>query len=259
VVGTYGSEGSMASLVDVRVSAEEFPPAPLLDLILTADREICVIVPVRNATRDWGLLAIVGAVDATSARETYQHWAGLLCSALESQRLQAEVLRSALYDALTGLPNRRLFLERLTMAIARKERSGTPFAVLFLDLDGFKAINDSLGHQMGDRVLACVGERIARQVRTIDTGARFGGDEFAILLEDTDAAAAMLAARRVQGALNEPLELSGSDVSVRASMGVATSDMAYETAEDMLRDADTAMYRAKSFEPGDIVFFDGAG
>ena len=123
-----------------------------------------MVVPVSTRERDWGLLAVVAEIDPTTARETYQHWAALLCAALESQRLQEEVRRSALFDALTGLPNRQLFVRQLEHALALWHRSRTPYAVLFLDLDGFKLINDSLGHQMGDRVLKAVGADITAGV-----------------------------------------------------------------------------------------------
>ena len=166
--------------------------------------------------------------------------------------------KSALYDALTGLPNRQLFLERLEYALALWQRSGTPFAVLFLDLDGFKLINDSLGHQMGDRVLTAVGARIVRELRAVDTGARFGGDEFVMLLADTDPAGALVVAKRVQAALAEVHELDGHEIATRASLGIATSAIGYTSAEEVLRDADTAMYRAKSAEPGTLAIFDAA-
>ncbi len=258
IVGQYDPAGRLPNDVGTRTSVESFPPAALLDLVDAARREICLVVPVRAATHPWGLLAVVGAVDSGSTRETYQHWAGLLSTALDSQRLQQEVRRSALYDAVTGLPNRRLFLERLTTAITRHHRSGTPFAVLFLDLDGFKLVNDSLGHQMGDSVLAAVGDRIRRELRNVDTGARFGGDEFAILLDDTGPDGALQVAHRVQSALAETVDLEGADVTVRASVGIATSSVEYTSAEDVLRDADVAMYRAKSDDPGAVAFFDEA-
>ena len=258
IVGMYDPSGAVPDQVGALVGVEAFPPEPLIAAVDAATRQVCVVVPVRTATSDWGLLAVVGSVDVTSPRETYQHWAALLCAALESQRLQQEVRRSALYDQLTGLPNRRLFLERLTAEIARQARSGAPFAVLFLDLDGFKLINDSLGHQMGDQVLAAVGDRIAHELREVDTGARFGGDEFAILLPDTDPAGALLVARRVQAALARSFALDGPDVSLRSSIGIATSWVEYGSAEDILRDADTAMYRAKLDDPGTIAFFDDA-
>src|SRR5690606_35262813 len=124
--------------------------------------------------------------ETTTARETFQHWAALLCAALESQHRQAELRRTALFDSLTDLPNRQLFVQQLEQAISRWKRDGTPYSVLFLDLDGFKLINDSLGHQMGDRVLKTVGTEIARQLRGVQTAARFGGDEFVILLADTE-------------------------------------------------------------------------
>ena len=258
IVGSYDPGRALPDQVGTRTMVQSFPPMALIDLLAAAEREICVVVPVRTATHDWGLLAIIGAVDSISTRETYQHWAGLLCTALESQRLQDAVRRSALYDALTGLPNRRLFLDRLTAAIARHDRSGTPFTVLFLDLDGFKLINDSLGHQMGDRVLTAVGDRIGRELRAVDTGARFGGDEFAILLHDTDPSGALLVAHRVQAALARTLDLDGPEISIRASMGIASSSIDYTSGEDILRDADTAMYRAKADEPGAVAFFDEA-
>ncbi len=256
IVGTYGPVARLGDLVGTVLGAEHFPPEPLIASVDAGKQEVCVVVPVRSARREWGVLAVVGAIDTTSVRETYQHWAALLAVALESQRLQGEIRRSALYDPLTELPNRRLFLERLDGAIARAARSGVPFATLFLDLDGFKAINDSLGHHVGDRVLAVVGERIARELRSVDTGARFGGDEFAILLDDTGLEGALLVADRVRDALREPMDLHGSRVSIGASTGVATSAAGYRSSEEVLRDADAAMYRAKAREPGAVVVFD---
>ncbi len=256
IAGAYDRTGALSELTGTRLTAESFPPEPLIAAVVSAEQEVCVVVPVRTATREWGLFAVVGTIDTTSDRETYQHWAALLCVALESQRLQEDVRRSALYDTLTELPNRRLFLDRLGSAIARNRRSGTPFAVLFLDLDGFKRINDSLGHQMGDRVLAAVGERLGRELRAVDTGARFGGDEFAILLHDTDADGALTVAHRVLASIAAPLELDGADLSIRASMGIATSGGDDLSSEDILGYADAAMYRAKAVEPGAVVLFD---
>ncbi len=258
IVGSYDPTGALPDLVGTRTDVRSFPPPALLDLVRGAGREICAVVPVRTATRAWGLLAIVGAVDSRSTRETYQHWAGLLSTALESQHLQEEVRRAALYDTVTGLANRRLFLDRLTEAIARRDRSGTPFAVLFLDLDGFKLVNDSLGHQTGDRVLAAVGDRIRRELRSVDTGARFGGDEFALLLHDTGPEGALLAARRLQDVLAEGVTVDGADLAARASIGIVTSTADDSSAEDLLRDADIAMYRAKNDDPGTAAFFDDA-
>jgi diguanylate cyclase (GGDEF)-like protein len=258
IVGTFDGAESLRSLVGTVVTTEHFPPDPLIAEAAAAGREVCVVLPVQTAERDWGLLGLVGEIDTTTVRETYQHWAALLCASLESQRLQETVRKSALYDALTGLPNRQLFLERLEYALALWQRSGTPFAVLFLDLDGFKLINDSLGHQMGDRVLTAVGARIVRELRAVDTGARFGGDEFVMLLADTDPAGALVVAKRVQAALAEVHDLDGHEIATRASLGIATSAIGYTSAEEVLRDADTAMYRAKLAEPGTLAIFDAA-
>jgi diguanylate cyclase (GGDEF)-like protein len=256
VVGKYDPAGVMPGLLDTVIASEAFPPRGLVDSASALAREVCVVVPVSTRDRDWGLLAVVAEIDPTTARETYQHWAALLCAALESQRRQEEIKRSALFDTLTGLPNRQLFVQQVDQALARWKRSSTPFSVLFLDLDGFKLINDSLGHQMGDRVLQAVGKQIKSVLREMDTAARFGGDEFVILLSDTDASNAVVAARRVQSTLAAVHEFDGHEIVTRASIGVASSDIEYFSAEEVLRDADAAMYRAKAAEPGSIAFFD---
>jgi diguanylate cyclase (GGDEF)-like protein len=258
IVGTYDSAKTLPDLVGAVMPTEHFPPESLIAQAVAADREVCVVVPVSTPEHDWGMLAIVGEIDTSTERETYQHWASLLCASLESQRLQETVRKSALYDALTGLPNRQLFLVHLEHALAQWKRSRTPFAVLFLDLDGFKLINDSLGHQMGDRVLTAAGVGIMKELRSVDTGARFGGDEFVILLADTDPGGAAVVARRVQAALAEVHDFDGHQIATQASIGIATSAIDYTSAEDVLHDADTAMYRAKSAEPGSVTFFDAA-
>jgi diguanylate cyclase (GGDEF)-like protein/PAS domain S-box-containing protein len=167
-----------------------------------------------------------------------------------TQRKLAEeqLIHEALHDALTGLPNRSLFLDRLGHRIrhARREKDRL-FAVLFLDLDRFKMVNDSLGHGPGDELLVETARRLERCVRPGDTVSRLGGDEFAILLEDVDDAAdASSVGSRIQRALEEPIKVSGQEIVSTASIGIALSQTGYEKAEDVLRDADTAMYRAKS-------------
>jgi diguanylate cyclase (GGDEF)-like protein len=250
IVGEYDSTGEPLNLLDARIPSEAFPPEALVTRALATDREMCVVVPVSTREQDWGLLAVVAQIDLTTARETYQHWAALLCAALESQR------RTTLFDPLTGLPNRQYFVQQLDIALAQWKRTGTPFSVLFLDLDGFKLINDSLGHQMGDRVLKMVGAEIARDLREVDTAARFGGDEFVMLLTDTAPGSAMVAAQRVQAALAQSRTFDGHEIVTRASIGIASSDVGYTNSEEVLRDADAAMYRAKAAEPGTVAFFD---
>ena len=256
IVGTYDGTGVQSHLVGTALRSEDFPPEGFIARAEAAGREVCVVIPVSARERDWGLLAVIAEIDPATARETYQHWAALLCAALESQRLQEELRRSALFDALTGLPNRQLFIQQLENALARNKRSGTPYSVLFLDLDGFKLINDSLGHQVGDQVLKAVGAEIKGEMRDADIAARFGGDEFVILLTDTEPRLAMVAAHRLQAKLAGAHDFDGHEIVTRVSIGIASSDIEYTSAEDVVRDADTAMYRAKTVEPGTVAHFD---
>lgn len=183
---------------------------------------------------------------------------GSLADIHPRKELEEQLRDSATHDTVTGLPNRRLFLDRLRVAVAQSRRSGTPFAVLFLDLDGFKVVNDSLGHEIGDRLLVEVGCRLESQLRDVDTAARFGGDEFAVLLNDIDPADILPAANRLLEALHAPARIDGHELTLGASMGIATSAVTYKSPEDVLRDADTAMYAAKSTDRGSLEFFDVA-
>lgn len=161
--------------------------------------------------------------------------------------MEDQLLHDAFYDSLTGLANRALFVDRLGRSIERAKRvSWYQFAVLFLDLDRFKLINDSLGHAVGDELLVACARRLEMCLRSMDTVARLGGDEFAILLEDSGGAEdAEAVADRIQGELALPFDLDGHRVFNSASIGIVLSDTGYERADDVLRDADTAMYRAK--------------
>ena len=164
----------------------------------------------------------------------------------ERKRLEAELIRQALHDPLTGLPNRTLLLDRLAHALVRGDRSHAPLSVLFLDLDRFKTVNDSLGHTAGDRLLVAVGHRLAGSVRPSDTVARLGGDEFAVLLEEAGADDAVGIAQRLGEALDSPFLVDGHEVFARASVGVATGEPGKHTADELLRNADLAMYIAKA-------------
>jgi diguanylate cyclase (GGDEF)-like protein len=150
---------------------------------------------------------------------------------------------------VTGLPNRALFRDRVAHAIARQRRREDELAVLFLDLDDFKTINDSLGHAAGDELLRVVGERLHGAVRVSDTAARFGGDEFAVLLESTGGTVeAAEVAERILTALAAPIPLDGRDVFVHASLGITMCDDSSwgpSGADTLLRNADVAMYMAK--------------
>ncbi|MEH2465680.1 GGDEF domain-containing response regulator [Nostoc sp.] len=160
---------------------------------------------------------------------------------------EAQLIRNAFYDWLTALPNRVLFVDRLRQAIERsKRRSDYYFAVLFLDLDGFKEINDRFGHGIGDDFLVAIARRLESCLRGGDTVARFGGDEFTVLLEDIkDITDATNAAKRIQDSLRLPLNLNGYQLSTTASIGITWNFSNYEEPANILRDADIAMYQAK--------------
>jgi diguanylate cyclase (GGDEF)-like protein/PAS domain S-box-containing protein len=175
------------------------------------------------------------------------------------RRIAEETLRhNAFYDSLTKLPNRDLFLERLEYSIKRATRHAEQaFAVLFIDLDSFKVINDSLGHTIGDQLLKAVARRLEGCLRSTDTVARMGGDEFTLLLDDlTSTSDAIELAERVQEELAAPFDLSGYQVFTTASIGIALSASGYNNAEDLLRDADIAMYEAKGQGKARYALFD---
>ncbi len=178
----------------------------------------------------------------------------------ERKDAEDQLVHQALHDALTGLPNRALFLDRLGLAISRLERRSGLAAVFFLDLDYFKVVNDSLGHSAGDQVLVTVADRLARCLRDGDTAARLGGDEFAVLCDDlVDEGEALQIAERLGSALAaEPVAVAGRELVVTASIGVAIANHATQRPESLLRDADAAMYRAKERGRARCELFDAA-
>ena len=205
--------------------------------------------------RHWFNVRITRFGDIDSVRVVVAHEDITSRKAAEEQ-----LLHEAYHDVLTGLPNRALFTDRLGRAVMRTKRSeGFVFAVLFLDLDGFKVVNDSLGHMAGDQLLMGIGRRLEACVRNGDTVARLGGDEFAILVNDIrDVGDALGMVDRIQQELGLPFLLGGHEVFTSASIGIAPSDARYDRPVEMLRDADTAMYRAKSIGKAHHVVFDQA-
>jgi diguanylate cyclase (GGDEF)-like protein len=176
----------------------------------------------------------------------------------ERRALEQKLAHQAFHDPLTSLPNRALFMNRLSHALARTARRPEAVAVLFLDLDRFKIINDSLGHHVGDRLLVEVSARLRECLRPADTVARLGGDEFAVLLEDIDGLSeATRVAERIAAVLESAFAFEGREVFVTTSVGIAFSHAGLAGPEDILRDADIAMYHAKSKGKARYEVFDG--
>ncbi len=187
----------------------------------------------------------------------FQSVSNILAAAIERQRTEEEVRRRSLEDPLTGLANRTLLLERLAQALVRGKRDATEVAVLFMDIDRFKLINDSLGHTVGDRLLIAVAGRLRGAIRGSDTLTRFGGDEFVVLCERiADKREAIALAKRTTAAFSDPFVIDGDEHHITASIGVAVSGVRHDRAELLMREADAAMYRAKRQGRGGFELFD---
>ncbi|HYA01371.1 MAG TPA: diguanylate cyclase [Candidatus Binatia bacterium] len=199
----------------------------------------------RGDSYRWMLCQALAVRDATDGRAT--RLVGSLTDVTAQRELEEQLRYGAHHDSLTSLPNRTLFLERLTQALARAERNpAARVGLLFLDLDGFKQVNDRYGHTVGDQLLVQVAERISQRLRRSDTAARLGGDEFAVLLEDvSDPASVRTIAGDLSGRLSAPYDIDGNRLEVTASIGTAVSGTGHEHPDDLLRDADTAMYSIK--------------
>jgi diguanylate cyclase (GGDEF)-like protein/PAS domain S-box-containing protein len=187
-----------------------------------------------------------------------RYWQGFMLNITERKRAEERLHYQAHHDLLTGLPNRQLFLERLGQALKRTKRrgrAGSKVAVLFVDLDNFKVVNDSLGHEVGDKLLVRVAERLRRCIRPEDTLSRFGGDEFVMLLEDLSSPTdAVRVAQRIMQELRSPFVLEGRELVLRASVGIALGNGRTEGPGELLKEADTAMYRAKEEVSGYRIF-----
>ena len=177
---------------------------------------------------------------------------------IRQQKLEeARLKHTARHDVLTGLPNRSLFLEQVGLTLARlRRRPDRRFAVVFMDLDGFKQVNDTLGHAAGDALLLVVADRLTRCLRPQDTVARFGGDEFAMLLDESGSESEVATvAERIQAEIQHPIVIDGAEARVRASMGIAIAVSLFESAEELMLHADSAMYAAKTSGGGHHVTY----
>jgi diguanylate cyclase (GGDEF)-like protein/PAS domain S-box-containing protein len=214
---------------------------------------------IRHADGSWRWMTARGAVVYDDEGRPLRI-AGSQSDITERKHAEEQLLHDALHDNLTGLANRALLLDRLDRLLQKTRRHPDyRFAVLFIDLDRFKRVNDSLGHGAGDALLAAVADRLGTQIRSEDTLARVGGDEFAVLLTGTsEAEHALLVARRLMEVLDSPFEVHGQQLHVRGSIGIAFGSSEYARPEAVLRDADIAMYRAKRSPTMQPQLFDEA-
>jgi len=234
--------------LDYGASGPDAPPIPdiAVDLGMLASWSVPIELPNRDAVAGTlTLLFDTNKVDRERSRPLLERVVSLAAVAIEQARAREDLEHRAYHDALTGLPNRALLNDRLTHALKRSRRDNSAIAVLFLDLDRFKLVNDSLGHEAGDRLLTQVAQRMLQGLRASDTVARLGGDEFVVVVEDVkDDLEVHAAVQRVAGLLEEPFEVDSETLFVSASIGVSVAREEAEAA-DLLREADDAMYRAK--------------
>ena len=213
-----------------------------------------VMLRVRHA--DGRDLVLEGTLNNLMAEPSVGGWVLTVRDVTDRQSLQEELSYRAFHDTLTGLANRQLFGDRLAHALRRRDGVTDPLVVMFLDLDDFKHVNDSLGHDVGDRLLVAVAERISSAIRQGDTAARLGGDEFGVLLEAADLATAREVADRLLEELSLPVSVDGTSHSVRASIGMTEAVPGIHDREETLRNADVAMYWAKDRGKGTVAVYE---
>jgi len=184
------------------------------------------------------------------------YWYSVVRDVTERTRLQQRLVFQALHDALTGLPNRLLLADRLQQAILASQRGGGPVALFFMDLDGFKNVNDTYGHLAGDELLHELGQRLRTVVRESDTVSRIGGDEFALLLPGCGIEPARRAGEKILRTFARPFQVEGREVPIQASLGVAVCPEHGEDTGLLMRRADSAMYQAKAAKSGLQIFND---
>ncbi len=258
ILGYSASELEGKRLVDLIALADQ--PRVLAILCSTLDHEQAILIEFRVLHRD-GSEHSVEALRTNLMEDPNVRGIVLnMRDISERKAFESQLSYQAFYDSVTGLANRALFRNHLQHALDRGKRDGQPIAVLFIDLDDFKTINDSLGHAAGDQVLCEVGERLRNSLRAADTAARFGGDEFAVLIEGGDRGVQPSnVAERLLRALKEPFQVQGKDILVHASIGIVVLDVESDIDVDtLLRNADVAMYVAKDRGKGRYQIYEPA-
>jgi diguanylate cyclase (GGDEF)-like protein len=257
-VADAGATGR-AVLLDELVVVEEYPTSPHnVPEIAAAQIQAAMAAPVHDAGAVAGALVVASfrpRIYTASDRDMLQVFAEHVSLAVTDHNTRQK-MHEAYHDSLTGLASRALFMERLEQDLARSARQQTLLAVLFVDLDRFKMVNDSLGHAAGDALLIGVAERLRSCLRVTDAAARFGGDEFAVVLHDPGhAEQAITIARRINEVLQQPFLIQGKEVFVNASIGIAFNTDGTGSGEELMRNADLAMYRAKKNGAGQCEIF----
>ncbi len=250
-----------ASCVLIDLSTQADDPLGAIEQLSSAAPEVAIIVLAEAHDPEQALGAIRrGAQEYLVKSEIFP---ALLSRAvryaIERKRTEVRLVHQALHDPLTGLPNRALFLDRLGVALDRSRRTNGTVAVLFLDVDNFKDVNDSLGHTAGDRLLAELAERLRAMLRPMDTVARFGGDEFTLLFEDLSSEREVVRiAERISSAAAAPIRINEGEESITVSIGIAMVTDPSIPRETVIREADAAMYRAKELGRSRYELFDDA-
>jgi diguanylate cyclase (GGDEF)-like protein len=250
---------------DLQQLSEQHGLTPLTALgpwarsLLDADIQTVQAAAIRVKSELRGFLLLGYPAGRRPHRYAARYAAGIahrLAVAFSNEQHEKALLKQAYFDPLTGLPNRMLFKDRLQQELARASARGVGGALLFIDVDRFKNVNDSLGHSVGDELLQRLAERFQQQLRSGDTLARLGGDEFTLIAPETNAAAALQRAESLLASLQQPLQLRDIQHVVDASIGIALFPQDGDDVEQLLRNADLAMYRAKSGARGQAQFFE---
>jgi diguanylate cyclase (GGDEF)-like protein len=242
---------ALAGQIDVRIPA-------LAGLVAHGNLQLLYGLPIEVEGHLRGVLLLADPESRGNSTRHARAFARRFAVALGSEQRRTALLKQAYYDGLTGLPNRQLFKDRLEREIAHAKRTHTQVAIIYIDLDRFKNVNDSLGHSAGDDLLLGVSQRLVSQLRESDTLARLGGDEFVVIAPAPEEQPAHVLAERLQAALREPIVVQGATCFAQASIGLALYPQDGSDAEGLLRSADIAMYRSKAAGPSGITYFEEA-